>query len=91
MSQFESVSSITNDTEFIILTKNEEGNLINAKASGSSVAPVLCSHRWVLPPPANSWDSRGDEGSESYKFNGVSVDYFIKSNGSWFKTTLSQF
>lgn len=90
MSMFQSVSSISSETQFILVDKDGGGNPISAKASSSLVAPAIGSQRWILPAPTFASDPRGVDGSESYNLvGGTTLEYFIKFNGLWYKTTLT--
>lgn len=91
MSLFEDSNALSTGSQLIILTKNNDGQWINSKISGSSAAPSLGQMRWLSTVPSNSTDPVGVDGSEVITNNGANATYYAKVGGTWFKTTLNLF
>jgi hypothetical protein len=91
MSLFGTVSSITSTDKLIVLTNNGNNTWTNATISVSDGAKSLGRNRWLPTPPSNSSDPIGQNGDEAFRNNGSTLDYYVKNNGVWFKTTFSLF
>ena len=92
LSLFTSVNSLSSGNQIIVLTKDLSDNWVSSKIELSNASQAFGTKRWLSTVPASSMDPIGVHGSEAFRDNGNStVDYFLKVDTRWYKTTLNTF